>query len=165
MQTLSKAGCNLGTCHGNANGKGGFKISLRGQDAKLDYLVLTHDQMSRRINVQEPDKSLLLLKATMQQAHEGGRRFARESYEYRVLRDWIAAGAPSDVEQAPKLEKLVVKPTTEFVLEPTAEVQITAEAHFADGSRRNVTTTAVYETSNKLVDVSPAGFVHRNDFG
>ena len=70
MQTLSKSGCNLGTCHGNANGKGGFKISLRGQDAKLDYLVLTHDQMSRRINVQEPDKSLLLLKATMQQAHE-----------------------------------------------------------------------------------------------
>ncbi len=165
MQTLSKSGCNLGTCHGNANGKGGFKISLRGQDAKLDYLVLTHDQMSRRINVQEPDKSLLLLKATMQQAHEGGRRFARDSYEYRVLRDWIAAGAPSDVEQAPKLEKLVVKPTTEFVLEPTAEVQITAEAHFADGSRRDVTTTAVYETSNKLVDVSPAGVVQRNDFG
>ena len=165
MQALSKAGCNLGTCHGNANGKGGFKISLRGQDAKLDFLVLTHDQMARRINVQEPDKSLLLLKATMQQSHEGGRRFARDSYEYRVLRNWIAAGAPSDVDQAPKLEKLIVKPTTEFVLEPATEVQITAEAHFADGTQRDVTTTAVYETSNKIVDVSPAGVVHRNDFG
>src|SRR5688572_28125414 len=28
MAVLSKAGCNLGTCHGNANGKGGFKLSL-----------------------------------------------------------------------------------------------------------------------------------------
>jgi len=24
MAVLSKAGCNMGTCHGNANGKGGF---------------------------------------------------------------------------------------------------------------------------------------------
>ena len=42
MQALSKAGCNLGTCHGNANGKGGFKISLRGQDAKLDGGAIRH---------------------------------------------------------------------------------------------------------------------------
>ena len=32
MAVLSKAGCNAGTCHGNQNGKGGFKLSLRGQD-------------------------------------------------------------------------------------------------------------------------------------
>src|SRR5688500_16699189 len=29
---LSKAGCNAGTCHGSANGKNGFKLSLRGYD-------------------------------------------------------------------------------------------------------------------------------------
>ena len=37
MAALSKAGCNLGTCHGNATGKGGFKLSLRGQDLDLDF--------------------------------------------------------------------------------------------------------------------------------
>src|SRR5688572_7446800 len=31
MAVISKAGCNLGTCHGNANGKAGFKLSLRGE--------------------------------------------------------------------------------------------------------------------------------------
>ena len=28
---LAKAGCNMGACHGNLNGKGGFRLSLRGQ--------------------------------------------------------------------------------------------------------------------------------------
>src|SRR5262249_14787849 len=32
MAVLSKAGCNMGVCHGNRNGKGGFKLSLRGDD-------------------------------------------------------------------------------------------------------------------------------------
>jgi hypothetical protein len=31
MAILSKAGCNAGACHGNANGKAGFKLSLRGE--------------------------------------------------------------------------------------------------------------------------------------
>ena len=30
MAVLSKAGCNAGACHGNQNGKGGLKLSLRG---------------------------------------------------------------------------------------------------------------------------------------
>ena len=29
---LAKAGCNMGACHGNLNGKGGFRLSLRGDD-------------------------------------------------------------------------------------------------------------------------------------
>ena len=39
MAVLSKAGCNLGACHGNLNGKGGFKLSLRGEDPAADYAV------------------------------------------------------------------------------------------------------------------------------
>src|SRR5262245_47510288 len=30
MPTMSKMGCNAGTCHGSAKGKNGFKLSLRG---------------------------------------------------------------------------------------------------------------------------------------
>ncbi|MBN8627811.1 MAG: DUF1549 domain-containing protein [Planctomycetes bacterium] len=165
MPALSKAGCNLGTCHGNANGKGGFKLSLRGQDPDVDFLALTHDQLSRRVNLQEPDQSLLLLKATMRQAHEGGRRFKVDAPEYRVLRDWIAAGAKSDVGQVPQLKSLVVRPQVEFVHEPVDRVQLTAEAEFTDGRRRDVTTIACYETSNKLVEVDHDGLALRTDFG
>ena len=46
---FSKAGCNAGACHGNKSGKGGFKLSLRGQDADADYLTLTRDLFARRL--------------------------------------------------------------------------------------------------------------------
>ena len=36
---LSKAGCNMGACHGNLNGKGGFRLSLRGDDPAFDLDV------------------------------------------------------------------------------------------------------------------------------
>ena len=72
MAALSKSGCNGGTCHGNKNGKGGLKLSLRGQDPDLDYLALTRDSFARRVNQLEPEQSLVLLKPTTQLAHEGG---------------------------------------------------------------------------------------------
>ena len=117
MAVLSKAGCNLGTCHGNARGKGGFQISLRGQDPTSDFAVLTRDWSSRRVNVSEPDLSLMLLKPTQQIAHEGGKRFEMDSAEYRVLRAWIAAGMPFDQADAPKLTKLVVTPREAFLVQ------------------------------------------------
>jgi len=46
---LAKAGCSLGTCHGNKYGKGGFKLSLRSQDPDLDLLALTRDAAARRV--------------------------------------------------------------------------------------------------------------------
>src|SRR3954470_10243610 len=79
MAVLSKAGCNAGTCHGNKNGKGGFKLSLRGQDPDLDYLSLTRDLASRRVNPIAPEESLILLKPTAEVPHEGGLRFGKGS--------------------------------------------------------------------------------------
>src|SRR5436189_3966637 len=96
MVVLSKAGCNAGQCHGNANGKAGFKLSLRGEDPEWDYQALTRDAFGRRTNPEDPDQSLLLLKPTAQIAHEGGQRFKKNSEEYKVLRDWITAGLPPD---------------------------------------------------------------------
>src|SRR5438270_9053564 len=92
MAVLSKAGCNMGICHGNKFGKGGFKLSLRGEDPDWDFAVLSRDQTGRRVNPVEPEQSLTLLKPTMQVPHEGGRRFTRASPEYQILRSWIAAG-------------------------------------------------------------------------
>src|SRR5258705_12299767 len=86
MAVLSKAGCNAGTCHGNKNGKGGFKLSLRGQDPDLDFLAITHDSFSRRANPFDAEGSMLLLKPTGQIAHEGGSRFQKGSQEYEILR-------------------------------------------------------------------------------
>src|SRR5262245_24312684 len=72
MAVLSKAGCNMGVCHGNKFGKGGFKLSLRGEDPNWDLAVLSRDQTGRRINPLEPDQRIVLLKTTMQVPEEGG---------------------------------------------------------------------------------------------
>src|SRR5437762_2487687 len=59
---LSRAGCNQGSCHGNLNGKGGLKLSLRGEDPAWDYRVLTRDSLGRRVDPLRPEQSLLLQK-------------------------------------------------------------------------------------------------------
>ncbi len=163
MAVLSKAGCNLGGCHGNGNGKGGFKLSLRGQDADLDWAAMTRDQGGRRINLIEPEKSLLLLKATASIAHEGGRRFAPDSPEYAAFAAWLRAGAPDS--HAARLTKLEVTPGERVLVEPEAGVQLQATAVFADGSRRDVTRMAVFEPNNLTVKVSAEGMVAREKAG
>src|SRR5262249_27359107 len=85
MGVLGRMGCNSGSCHGSFQGKGGFRLSLFGYDAEKDYFALTRDVLGRRINPVDPDRSLLLLKATGQIEHGGGARFARGSWQYQVL--------------------------------------------------------------------------------
>src|SRR5258708_7162391 len=87
---LGKMGCNAGACHGSFQGKGGLYLSLFGYSPEKDYQALTRDGMGRRVNVADPDRSLLLLKATAQISHEGGKRFDKNSWQYRVIREWIA---------------------------------------------------------------------------
>src|SRR5438034_7905465 len=118
MAVLSKAGCNAGTCHRNKNGKGGFKLSLRGEDPETDYLALTRDLFARRLAPMEPERSLILLKPTTEIAHEGGLRFKQGSEEYDILRRWLAAGMPNDSTGAPKLNHLEVVPSEEVLLAP-----------------------------------------------
>lgn len=163
MPVLSKAGCNMGACHGNKNGKAGFKLSLRGEDPAWDYNVLTRDVFARRVNPLEPDQSLILLKPTTQLPHEGGLRFKPDSEEYGILRRWIEAGAPRDGDSAPVLQKLEVTPGQQVLIEPADRVQIKATAVFSEGTRRDVSRMAVYEQSSELADISHDGLVKRKD--
>ncbi len=163
MAALSKAGCNLGTCHGNANGKGGFQLSLRGEDMGADHLALTREAFGRRINPFQPDASLILLKATTQIAHEGGKRFDKDSPEYDILRRWIAAGAPNDRKTAPRLTGLRVSNTDAVLIEPKHELALRVTATFSEGSKRDVTRLAVYEPTDTLTHVTLNGRVTRGE--
>lgn len=165
MAVLSKAGCNQGACHGNFNGKGGLKLSLRGENPAADYATLSRDQLGRRANVLDPDASLLLAKPTLAVAHEGGRRFDRESPEYAILRDWIAAGMPPSPSDRPALEALEVAPRDVVLVEPHDSVSLSAEAVFADGTRRDVRRLACYDPSSPVAAVSLDGVVRRQQFG
>ena len=54
----------MGACHGNLNGKGGFRLSLRGDDPAFDHASLSRDASGRRVSLIAPERSLVLLKPT-----------------------------------------------------------------------------------------------------
>ncbi len=91
---FAKTGCNSGACHGALAGKNGFKLSLRGYDPEGDFTTLTRQARGRRMVPTDPGRSLLLTKPSGAVPHKGGLRFSPDSLEYRVLAEWIAAGAP-----------------------------------------------------------------------
>jgi hypothetical protein len=161
---LSRAGCNQGACHGNQSGKGGFKLSLRGEDPDHDFIALTRDGLGRRTDPLHPEQSLVLQKATGAMSHEGGRRFDPDSLEYHTLHDWIAAGRLAGSTAA--VTRLTVTPGVQVVVEPAESVKLRVEAAFADGTTRDVTRLAVLEpTSPSVVSVSADGTVRRAEFG
>ena len=159
MAVLAKGGCNSGPCHGNANGKAGFKISLRGDDPDFDYQALVRDMFGRRINTAEPDQSLVLLKATAAVAHEGGKRFAQDSLEYELVKKWIAAGAVQDPKNTPQVTSLDVSPRSQVLLEPNFTAQLSATATFSDGTVRDITRLAIYEPANLAMKATPDGLI------
>lgn len=162
---FAKAGCSQGTCHGNANGKGGLKLSLRGQDPGADYEVLLRAAGGRRVNRTEPERSLILTKASGSVPHGGGVRFKTGSDDYRTLARWLGEGARSDAGTAPAVVRLSVFPP-ERVLYAGADrasagaaQQLRVTAHYADGAARDVTGLACYESSDEQVTVSAEGLV------
>src|SRR5437868_1697201 len=159
MAVFSKAGCNLGACHGNLNGKGGFKLSLRGDDPAADYAALLRQADQRRVNVLEPEASLILQKPTGQVVHQGGLRFNRESIEYDLLKDWIEAGAPGPNAKTPALVRLEVTPREAVLIEPVDSAQLRVVAHFSNGQQLDVTQLACYEPTDRTVAVDHDGLV------
>jgi hypothetical protein len=160
LPLLSRAGCNAGACHGNASGKGGFRLSLRGDDPEFDLRALTREALGRRISTADPERSLVLLKPTGQVPHEGGIRFAADSSEARTLRSWIAAGARDDVDRAPRLRSIRVEPPARIIAAPAGTERLRVEAEFDNGSIRDVTGLACFDLSDPtLADVSRDGLV------
>ena len=90
MPLISRLGCNQASCHGSVQGKGGLSLSLFGGAAADDYAALTRLPPGRRVNLVEPEKSLLLAKATATIPHGGGQKVPGGSADYDVLRTWIA---------------------------------------------------------------------------
>ena len=156
---FAKLGCNSGGCHGKASGQNGFKLSVFGFDTASDYNALVKEARGRRIFPASPEQSLLLLKATAQVPHGGGRRLARNSDDYELLLAWIRQGMPMGPDDAPQLASLVVSPA-ERILGFEAEQQILARAVYSDGSVRDVTAAAHYASNAEgIAEVTPRGLM------
>jgi len=151
LPVLGRAGCNAGACHGAAQGKNGFKLSLRGYDPEYDYQSLINDISGRRFNRVDPAQSLMLLKPTAMVAHEGKEVFKVGSRYYNLLLQWIAEGIQDEEAVKGRATALEVLPATVDFDLPGRTQQIVVLAKFADGSLRDVTRESIYSTSNKDV--------------
>ncbi len=155
--TLSKMGCNAGTCHGSANGKNGFKLSLRGYDPLFDHRALTDDLAGRRFNRAAPDQSLMLLKPSGAVPHVGGTLTRAEAPYYDLLRSWIASGAKLDLD-SPRVAKIEVFPASITIPLPGMRQQVRVLATYTDGAVRDVTAEAFVESSStETVEVDKLG--------
>ena len=164
MPVLTKAGCNVGVCHAKAGGgQKGFQLSLLGFEPGEDYESLVKDGHGRRLFPAVPGQSLILRKASGQTPHGGGIRLARDSVGYATLRRWIEQGTPFGTDSEPQLVSVEVQPDRGLV-KMSGEQQLAAVAKYSDGSVRDVTELALYESNSEaMAHVSEQGLVSVQD--
>ena len=150
---LSRLGCNAGTCHGSAQGKNGFKLSLRGYDPIFDVRALTDDQAGRHINVASPDNSMMLLKPTAAVPHVGGGLIQPGEPYYEIMRSWISDGARLDL-TTPRVTKIAVFPINPVVQRIGSKQQLRVLATYANGEVRDVSREAFLDSANTEVAVA-----------
>ncbi len=144
---LSRVGCNSGLCHGSAQGRNGFKLSLRGYDAIHDVRAFTDDLAGRRVNIASPEDSLMLLKPTAGVPHEGGRVVAPGDKYYEIIRSWIAGGSVLDP-STPRVERIEVSPASPVIQKLGGRQQMRVVATYAGGLKRDVTRESFIESGN-----------------
>ncbi len=167
LAALSKNGCNSGACHGSPSGKAGFRLSLRAFDPKIDQQTLITEEFGRRINRLDAAKSLLIAKPMMKTAHGGGLQLRPTDPAYQILTKWIAQGAKLDVPNTPRCVKLEIFPSSKRILRsPIDAQQLAVTGVFSDGSKRDLTQLAVYDSSDaNVVVVSRDGLAKRTGNG
>lgn len=165
VPVLTKAGCNMGTCHAKAGGgQNGFELSLLGFEPDQDYPQIVSHGRGRRVFPSVPEKSLILRKATGSVPHGGGTRLKIDSPEYRLLVEWIRQGSPEfDSSATPdrrsSLQQIQVFPDSQL-LQPAQSVQLQVIAKYSDDSQRDVTSLALFESNNPdLAGVDEHGLV------
>lgn len=167
---VSRAGCNGRECHGSFQGRGGFKLSLFGYDFEKDLEQMTvkadGDEKQVRINRQQPEKSLLLLKATNEEPHKGKERFKKGSWEYNMMLKWVQAGAKLDVEATGEFDRLEISPKEIVFKKPGEKVQVRVMAHWKDGTVEDVTQLTRFRSNDDSVStISLTGVAESKDKG
>ena len=151
VAVLTKQGCANGSCHGSPHGKGGFSLSLFGYDPRIDRISLTRDGFNRRVNIMDPNESLMIKKPLLEIPHVGGKRLHKTDAAYNVLTRWIYEGANTELPNV-DCRRIAVFPDTSRVLHsPALSQQISVLATYSDGSARDVSAIASYESSSPNV--------------
>ena len=150
QSVFSKIGCNSGACHGALAGKGGFRLSLRGYNPDGDYLTITREARGRRVEMADPGKSLILTKPSGALPHKGGLKLDPKSTDYRILAEWIDAGADGPRQDDPRLVGISVMPES-ALLKPGDQSQVLVNAHYDDGRTVDVTHWSQFTATDESI--------------
>ncbi len=160
---LTKSGCNVGGCHGKAEGQNGFKLSVFGFDPQADHEAIALNSRSRRVSLANPEQSLLLRKATASVPHGGGQSLDPISLRYQRLLRWIAEGASFNGADVSEIVRIEVEPR-EAILLANQSQQLRVWAIDSEGNRKCVTTEAEYESNAPaLVGVDGRALMQTSD--
>lgn len=157
LSILTTKGCNGSGCHGSPVGQNGFKLSLFGYDGAADYQMIVKAHGGRRVNLQDPARSLLLLKPTFVEPHGGGRLISQDSDEYRLILTWLEQGAPQN-SSGIRLSKLEIVPTERILVGKGSHQTMVAIGRLSDGTTRDMTREVRYLVGDDaIVDMTSDG--------
>ena len=121
-----------------------------GYDFEADHQSLTEGD-EPRVDVADPDASLILNKPTSEDDHGGGLRYEKGGWEYHLLRRWIADGAQGRADDAPQLVRLQVTPDEIVFTKSGEQRQLKVVAVWSDGVHEDVTSLTRFQSNDDSV--------------
>lgn len=159
VPVLSRLSCSMGTCHGAAQGKGGFRLSLRGYAPEIDFASITRQLQGRRISREAPERSLFLRKPLSEVPHRGGKRLDKSTRDYAVLLSWLKQGAEGPSGKETALTQIDILPGDRRMT-PGEKQRLLVRATYADGRTEDVTHHALFSSNDlALASVTESGQV------
>ena len=154
MGVIGRVGCNGGSCHGSFQGRGGFRLSLFSYDFERDFEALTE-----RIDTGNPAESYLLEKPTLQEEHGGGLRLTPQTWQYEVIKQWIAAGGEREPGSG-TIREIAAVPSECHFSRPGQTRLLKVMATFSDGTTENITPFCDFQLNDDFVaEITPSGKV------
>ena len=157
LSIFTQRSCNTPTCHGAITGQAGFKLSLFGYDPHADYRMIVEADEGRRVDLEQPEKSLLLMKPTFSVPHGGGKRLTPDSAEYGTIAGWLKQGARYNSE-GPRVTDIAIYPRERILLGLGTPQRWVVLGTLSDGTTRDMTGEVKYQVGNdSILQVTPEG--------
>ncbi len=157
VSILTTKGCNGSDCHGSPAGQNGFKLSLFGYDVAADHKAMVDADGGRRVNLQQPQESLILKKPTFAIPHGGGQLMDVDSEQYGTLLRWLQQGGRANTEGV-RLTALELYPEERVLVGSSSTQRLVAVGRLSDGTTRDMTGDVRYQVGDSgVVEVSPEG--------
>ena len=157
---FGRLGCNGRACHGSFQGQGGFRLSLFGYDFAADYAAIAGGE-SPRVDRKKPTESAILRKPTLDEPHKGGKRMAKDGWEYNLIQRWIQSGAEGAKAKDAAFAALEVEPKEIVFGKPGDTAKLKVIAKWSDGTREDVTPLCRFRSNDEsIASVDVSGMVN-----